>query len=130
MSRWRYSFQAINPRDQSEQWEVGVPEWLFRKLQQSGDGKNIMRLALVHDVLSGGTIRIHKGWSRPGKDDCFVYEGRPERDYKNAAIETPPPPNMVFLVFVLPCGSIDEWTWRPLTEDDDQLPEGMSGTIL
>ena len=129
MSRWLHSFQAINPKTPPERWEVGVPEGLFRKLRQHGHTRKISRLILVDEVLSKGTIRIHGGWCRPDKDDCFVYEGRPERDYRGIEIETPAPPNMAFLVFVLPCGTIDDWTWRLLT-DDNKLPKDMSGKII
>ena len=130
MSRWLYSFQAIDPKDPSKQWEIGVPEWLFSEYRKHSHNVKLARLALVDEIFPSGTTRIYGGWSRPDKDDCFVYEGRPERDYRNIRIEVPPPPGMAFLVFVLPCGTIDDWTWRPLNDDENNLPEGMSGEII
>jgi len=132
-TRWLYTFQAIDPKDSSKTWEVGIPEQLFRLLQNKGHEKAIARLVLVHEVLEGGTVELRGGWSRPGKEEgCYVYIGRPARDFKSLSIETPAPKNMAFLVFVLPDGSIDEWTWRLLSEEkgEEDSPEGIKGDVI
>lgn len=133
-TRWFYSCQAIDPNDPPDSfWEVGVSERLFRRLQNQGDARRLARLVLVEEVLVGGTDEIYAGWSRPGKEeDCFVYVGRPKSDYKSASIVTPPPKGMVFLVFVLRDGTIDEWTWRSLSEveGESNRPDGVKGKVI
>ena len=124
---------AINPKNPEEVWDVGISEKLYKFHQNKGNEKAIGRIILVWEVLEGGTEEIRKGWSRPGKDeDCFVYLGRPKRDFKTTKIETPAPPGMAFLVFILTDGTIDEWTWRPLSEMEDggHCPDGVKGEIV
>src|SRR5437899_613556 len=102
-TRWIISFQAIDPRlspvDPGQFWEVGVPEWLYRVHQHKGHDAPLGRLVLVGDVLTEQTEQIWKGWSRPGRDECYAYCGRLKREFKSPTIETPPPPGMTFTVF-------------------------------
>lgn len=130
MARWFFAIEAIDPTDVAQRWETGIQEQLYRRLQNSGHEKAIARLYLVNDVLSGGTTHIYRGWSRPGMDECFVYVGCPDRDFKSLSIETPPPKGMVFLVFVLKDGTINDWTWRPLAEDEEDRPQGVTGELI
>ena len=105
-TRWLLTYHAIDPNNLGGSWEVGVPENLYRKLQNNGHEKAMGRLFVVGDVLQGGTLQLRKGWSRPGKEDCFVYLGLPTRDFKSLTIRTPAPKGMVFLVFVGSDGTI------------------------
>jgi hypothetical protein len=130
MARWLLPFRAINPKNLDSSWEIGVSERHYRYIQNHGHEKQIARLVLVQEVLEGGTVNLYKGWSRPEKEDSFVYEGRPTRDFKSLTIETPAPVGLVFLVFVLPDGEVDEWTWRPLTEDGGKQPDGIKGALI
>ena len=130
MARWFIEFEAIDPANVDRRWKTGIHEWLYRRLQHSGHEKALARLLLVNDVLSGGTTHIYRGWSRRGKDECFVYAGHPGRDFKSLSIETPAPKGMVFLVFILGDGTIDEWTWRPLAEDEEDRPQGVTGELI
>jgi hypothetical protein len=130
MARWLLSFQAIDPKNLDGHWKVGIPERHYRYLQNHGHEKQIARLLLVRDVLEGGAVNLYKGWSRPDKEDCFAYEGHPTRDFKSLTIETPAKAGMVFLVFVLPDGEIDEWTWRLLAEEGGNRPDGISGELI
>jgi hypothetical protein len=133
MARWFLPFQAIDPNNLTTVWEVGIPEWLYRIYQNKGNEKAIARILLVKEVLDRGTVKLYRGWSREGKDDCLVYEGYPERDYKSLTISTPAPPNMAFLVFILPDGTIDEWTWRPLVaieNETEQIVGGINGELI
>jgi hypothetical protein len=125
-------FDAIDPKNPPDKrWKVGLPEWLIHQQQIHGHEKAMARLRLVLEVLQEGTTRLYEGWSRPGKEDkCFVYVGRPDRDYKSHRIETPPPPGMVFLIFVLEDGTIDDWTWRKTSAKDADSPEGVSGRLI
>ena len=131
-TRWILAFQAMDPRNPEKVWEVGIPEWLYRKHQNNGNDKALGRLFLIADVLQGGTLEIREGWSRPGKDsDCYAYCGQPKREFKSPKIETPPPPGMAFVVFIQKDGSIDEWTWRVLSEEDGgSHPKGVKGEII
>jgi hypothetical protein len=130
MARWLLTVEAIDPTDVEQRWETGVPEGLYRALQRAGHEKAIARLYLVREVLAGGTTHTYRGWCRPDKDDCFVYVRRPDRDFKSLTIETPPPKGMVFLVFVLPDGTIEEWTWRPVAENETDRPDGVTGELI
>ena len=78
------------------------------------------------------TVAICRGWNRQGKDDCFIYIGKPKEDYHKLApnICVPAPPGMVFLAFVLPSGNIDEWMWRPHAEGDISTPVGVDGELI
>lgn len=130
MARWLLTFQAIDPKNHEGKWAVGITENRYKELQIHGHEKQIARLLLVEEVLTGGTALLYEGWSRPDKDDCFVYEGHPSQDYKNLRIVTPAPPNMVFLVFILPDGTIDDWTWRRLDENGSGRPQGIQGKLI
>ena len=131
-TRWLLSFHAIDPTNFSASWEVGIPNKLYRLLQNKGHDKAIGRLHVIGDVLQGGTLQIHEGWSRPDREDCYVYLGRPDRDFKSLTIETPAPKGMAFLVFVMEDGTIDEWTWRRIAEERDGLiiPDGVKGEVI
>jgi hypothetical protein len=130
-TRWIVDFQTIDPKqkpvDPGEFWTVGIPEWLYRKHQHSGNEKALGRLFLVGELLQEKVEQIWEGWSRPGKEDCFAYFGQLARDFKSPQIETPAPPGMIFGVFVLPDGSIDDWTWREQTEEKEGVirPSGI-----
>jgi hypothetical protein len=130
MSRWLLSFLGIDPHVPPSEWEMGLDEGYFRYLQHKGHEKAIARLLLVEQVLNGGTVRIYRGWCRPDKEDCFVYVGYPNVDYKSRTITTPAPPNMAFLVFVLPDGTISDWTWRPLESEGQHTPQGLTGELI
>jgi hypothetical protein len=139
MPHWKWSFDAIDPNDTGKLWTVGIPHFIYEYAQHHGDEKRLARLVLINDVLcpedekgaeGKGTDRIYRGWSRHDKENCFVYEGSPVRDFYSFSIGMVncPPPNAVFLVFVLPDGAIDDWNWRHLGPDGN--PEGMSGEVI
>ena len=130
MARWQVTFDAIDPRAPDKHWQTGIPERLVRHIRNHGHEKALARLLLVKEVLEGGTIAIYEGWSRPDKEDCFVYVGAPSRDRRSLTIDTPAPKSMGFLVFVLPDGTIDEWTWRRLDEEGEYRPNGVTGELI
>lgn len=112
-------------------WSVGVPPKLFEMHQKYGHKKELARLVLVREVLEEDTREIYEGRKRQGMDDCFVYSGRPSRDFRSvtlgSTIETPAPTDMEFLVFVLPSGSIDHWRWQPT---DEGRPKETKGKLI
>ncbi len=119
MARWLLTFRAIDPNNPTGRWNVGIPKRLYEYQQNHGHEKAIARIVLVDEVLKEGTVRVYRGWARLGKEDCYVYEGYPGVDYKSMSITTPAPKDMAFLVFVLPDGTIDDWTWRPLEKNGE-----------
>ena len=126
-TRWRIEFDARCPSSPDrETWTVGIAQSKLEILQKFGHAVKQARILLVRDVLSD-TREIFQGWSRPDTDDCLVYVGSPGHDYRGPTIEVPPPKGMVFLVFVLPDGTIDDWNWRPVTTEDATMPEGIDG---
>jgi hypothetical protein len=126
-TRWKIEFDARLPSNpDQETWKVGIAPSLLETLQKKGHAVKQARILLVRDVLDD-TSEIFQGWSRPETDDCFVYTGNPGCDYRGPTIQVPPPPNMIFLVFVLRDGTIDDWNWRPLKADDPTMPEGVNG---
>lgn len=129
-SRWvpQLTFRAIDPRNFGEHWKVGVPPWLFDLHVKHDHEKELGRLLLVRDVLEDDSSEIYEGWCRPGKDGCYAYAGHPNRDFKSLTIQTPPPPNMSFVVFILTDGSIDLWTWRPIERGG--APEEITGRLI
>ncbi len=126
-TRWKIEFEARLPSNpDQETWKVGIAPSLVETLQKQGHAVKQARILLVRDVL-GDTRGIFQGWSRPDTDDCFVYAGNPEHDYRSLSIEVPPQPNMIFLVFVLRDGTIDDWNWRRRDPEDPTIPTGITG---
>lgn len=129
MCRWKFEFSAIDPNDPSATWQVGITEEHYRRIINHGHEKSQARILLVGEVLDN-SISLYGGWNRLRKDgDCFVYVGKPKDDYHklDPMICVPSPPGMVFLVFVLEGGTIDEWTWRKHADGDISAPLGMDG---
>jgi hypothetical protein len=130
MSRWLITFDAIDPRDPNSRWTTGVSPAHYDRIRRSGHECQAARLLLVQEVLDPPkTLHVFRGWSRPDRDDCFVYSGLPARDFRSLTIETPAPPRMTFLVFVLPDGTIDHWTWRP-SASGNGIPDGVDGELI
>ena len=106
MARWTLPFTTISPRHLQATWEVGVHESKIRVLRNSGHETAYARLMLVQKVLAD-PLTIFEGWSRPDKEDCYVYAGDPGTDFRSYSLEMPAPPNCLFLVFILENGTID-----------------------
>ncbi len=125
--RWKPAFDAMHPDGPSvAPWRVGVPESRLRTLTDHGHVTKLYRLALVEQVVSDPT-GIIQGWDRPEMDGCYVYVGRPQVDRRGPGIETSAPSGMLFLVFVLPDGTIDEWNWRPAMANEPDWPIDVKG---
>ncbi len=131
MGRWKYSFSAIDPTNVSATWEIGVSHERYRHICNHGHEKAHARIVLIGDVVES-TVALYGGWNREGMQDCYVYVGQPREDYHKLSpiISVPPPPGMVFLVFVLPDGTIDEWNWRPHADGDINTPLGVEGKLI
>lgn len=131
-TRWIIDFEALDPKSpMGGTWLVGVFEWRLKLLQSRGHDAKRAQLRLVQETLEdGGTERIYGGWSRPDMDNCFVYVGRPTHNWTSLTIETPAPPNRLFLVFVSPDGTISDWGWRDRSDDDPLRPADVKGTLI
>lgn len=129
MARWFLPFTSLNPKNLKDTWEVGILQNHYHVLKNKGHEKQIARICCVDEVLQHPAY-LFKGWSRPDKDDCFVFAGFPANDYKSLTITTPRPSNMIFLVFVLPGGTIDDWNWREIDPNNHPKPSGISGDLI
>jgi hypothetical protein len=81
------------------------------------------RMMLIPEVVQSPTM-VLQGWRREGYEDALIYVGRPARDFRSPTIETPPPRNMVFLVFVTPeTHFVSDWRWELADENDPNAPQ-------
>lgn len=126
MGRWKIHFDTVDPRKVGETWSVGIRESDLDRLRRTNHECYLARIRCVDEVLNAPELVI-EGWDRPDRDDCYVYVGRPSRDYRSLSIDVPAPRGQVFLVFVLPDGTIDSWGWRPVDALDPARPEDMKG---
>lgn len=131
-TRFRLSLHAIDPKaPDGHRRHVGITHRLVQCLLTNSHTTKLARIALVNFVLdSQNTLRIFGGWCRPGQDDCYVYTGRPEVDYRNAGIEIPPPPGQVFCVFVTAGGEISDWRWAICDPMDEGSPRDKHGALI
>lgn len=123
--RWHLDFDAFKHCDPGI-WKVGIASRLFSALRRNNHTVKLARIKLVEEVVCA-PLGIFEGWSRPDMDDCYVYAGTPARDFRGFTIDVPAPPGMMFLVFILPDGTIDDWNWREVQSDDPHLPVGVKG---
>lgn len=128
MSKWKFTVEAQSPEDPDRTWITGFPERHLALLVSKGHKEKLAKARLAEEVLAQPESII-KGWGRD-KADSWIYVGSPPHDFRSDSIETPPPKGMLFLVFVLPDGTIDDWAWRHATADEPGLPEGMKGTVI
>lgn len=129
MGRWQLSFTTISARASETVWEVGVHESYIKHLRHHGHESPLARLVLVQEVLAA-PLSIFEGWSRPDKENCYVYVGDPKVDFHSLTIQKPAPPNCLFLVFILPDGTIDLWTWRARAPGSTNIPEEVKGRLI
>ncbi len=130
MPRWTVALTTRSPHNPfGDSWSVGIDQGLLAMIVKNGHEQKLARLKCLQEVLSRPDA-IFRGWDRPDRASCFVYAGHPAHDYKTTSIELPPIPKMIFLVFILPDGTIDDWGWRPLDPERAGLPEGITGEIV
>ncbi len=128
MKRWKFVIEAQSPDDPHATWRTGFTVRTIELLISKGHTEKLARARLAEEVLQSPDSII-KGWGRD-RDDCLIYVGAPLQDYRSSSVETPPPKGMLFLVFVLSDGTIDDWSWRPAEAGEPGMPEGMKGTVL
>jgi|GEM_PF-4713508 hypothetical protein len=130
-AQWKVSWDAMSQDGPPATWRVGIKESKLAFYRNRGHVTKLARVLLIPDVVASPLV-IVKGWDRPEKNGCFVYVGKPNKDLRggDASIEAGPPPGQFFLVFTLPDGTIDEWNWRPASQSDPLMPDGINGEIL
>ena len=130
MAKWKHSFEAINPAALSGTWTIGVYEQKLAIMRRSGHEAKLARYVLAFESATDPILLI-RGWHRVEMDDqCFVYVGRPKRDYYGESVEVPAKKGRLFLVFVLGNGTIDDWGWRDAEKNNPYMPQGMTGEVL
>ena len=129
MARWFLPFTSIDPKNLEDTWEIGILQNHYNAIRIHGHEKQIARIVCVDEVLAD-PASLFRGWNRPDKDNCFVYAGFPENDFKSLTISTSRPRNMIFLVFVLEDGTINDWNWREIDADAPMQPMGINGELI
>jgi hypothetical protein len=83
------------------------------------------RIMLIPEVVRHPTM-VLRGWKREGYEDALIFVGRPTKDFRSSSIETPPPKNMVFMVFATPATHvISDWRWEHADESNPDAPENL-----
>lgn len=96
------------------------PQWKFFELRGddslSGKGSSVREVLLDPQVIFGG-VREY----RPGG---LCYCGVPNQRWTNGGVQCPPPPNMVFTVFVNPRDEVYLWRRERVDETESFFPIG------
>lgn len=122
-----FELNALDPHDQTG---CGVIKLKFQKAHLKGLMKKNLaakysRIQLIPEVVQH-PIMVLKGWEREGYEDALIYVGRPRIDFRNVGIETSPPKNMLFMVFVTPTNHIiSDWRWELSDETDPNSPKNL-----
>ncbi len=123
---WSEVRNPESPEDST--WEVWVPPAAVETVQKYGHESKFFGLLAVNWVLRN-PLAIFKGWNRDRTEECFVYVGWPPTKRRNANVELPSDKTQLFLVYVLPGGSVEDWEWRKRSQTDNGKPEGVDGEI-
>lgn len=86
-----------------------------------GDATPTKAGSCVQEVLAkpssifDGVRDLHRGG--------MCYSGHPPFRWTNGGAQCPPPPGMIFCVYICPLGSVYEWRWEFCDESDADLPQ-------
>jgi hypothetical protein len=115
-----WPFQEALAPDGSGRQEVRIPEAYLEHLCANGPERKYYDADAIPDVLREPTS-IHQGLRRAEFDESYCYCGKPKARW-NGHSEEPPPPGMLFVVYV----SLDEdedrltvFDWEWVKEDLD-----------
>ena len=115
-------------RPDDSTWEVCVPHGVVQHCQKHRHVSKLFGLAAVDFVLRDPKT-IFKGWNRDRTEECWVYVGWPPRKRRDADVDLPSDKTQLFMVYVFPDGSVQDWEWRKRSEEDLWKPEGVDGEI-
>lgn len=124
MARLKYTFDALDPFGGDDQTlrTIGVEEEQLNHLLHNEHRVKFSRLLIAKEVV-GDPVIVFEDWMRPEREEGLCYCGHPDHDFRGPQIETPPPPGMVFCVFVLPSGKITDWRWELAEPEEPDYPE-------
>ena len=124
MAHLVYSFDALDPYDSvgTKRKIIGLEQAQVDAMLHSHDAVRLKRLELAKEVCESPLV-VFEDWKRPDNEDGLCYCGRPSRDFQGPSIQRPPPPGMVFCVFVKPSGKITAWRWEPCDKFEIDFPE-------
>jgi hypothetical protein len=110
-----------------EEREFFVSRSELEKLEEFGPKQKFLDARLIEETLRDPDV-IFQGLKRPGYNDGYCYAKVPSCwwfEADSGPIEAPPPPDMVFLVFVRPIWGlvVFDWEWRPEDSSDPYHPE-------
>lgn len=131
MSRLIRIFPALDPFGKSgvETWDIGLEQGqLDCLLQENGDVRDkvqLSRLVLAQEVAQNPIV-VLQDLKRHETEESLCYCGRPSHDFRGLQIETPPPPGMVFCVYVTKTGKMTRWKWEKSDQNDPDLPENSN----
>lgn len=120
----KYEMSALDPFDESgvQPAVVWVEQAQVDVLTRANLTAKFFRLQLVKEVVEAPWV-VFQGWERQEHEEDLCYVGRPDRDLPKEGVQTPPPPGMVFLVFVTKSGKVTDWRWEPADSDGPDRPE-------
>jgi len=102
----------------SEAVTFQVPSAFLQHLQRKGPVSKFFDAYLLAEVLSN-PLHILRGLKREDYDEGLCYVAFPSKRYRGHEIELPPPPGLIFLVFVRSDWVVMDWEWRKV---DDEAP--------
>lgn len=124
MPRLRYRLKALDPLDNPgvQTRVIGLEDGQMKALNDGQHDVKLSRIQLAAEVAQD-PVAVFQDWKRPEHEDGLCYVGRPSHDFRGVEIETPPPPNMVFLVYTKPSGKITDWRWEKADPNNPDFPE-------
>ena len=132
MTAKHYTLQAVCPNTNRHKTVKVMDDDLRRVLDEpphkfyelSGDKMTyqdscVQDVLLNPDVIFGGVREFQQGGC------CYV--GQPSRRWFNSGSQGPPPPGMVFVVFVSPRDCVYEWRWEKADPNNERMPTNCTG---
>ena len=132
MSRKHYALRALHPKT-GDLRQLRLPQEVALNVLKYGPPAKFYELrgddnaaetgSSVREVLTKPSAVF--GGVREHEHGGLCYCGRPRQRWTNAEVKCPPPPGMVFLVFVSPADGVYEWRWEWASESNAEFPAGF-----
>jgi len=95
---------------------------LLKHLQRYGPHQKFYDALLLPEALLK-RLRIFQGLNRDGYDGGYGYVSLPSKRYRSHDVELPPPPGLLFIVFVRQDFVVMDWEWRKIHEGNSTYPK-------
>lgn len=118
--RGYYEVEGRTPDGQSRTFRV--PTDLLTHLQRHGPTPKFYDALLLSFALNDWS-HVYRGLKREEYEEGYCFVAQPPKRYRSHDIELPPPPGLVFLVFVRSDGIVMDWEWRKVDENDPTRPK-------